>query len=87
MIDLGTAIRVSGSGSEEREENLTEVIKKIMGTIEAELRSEGKLLMIVNSYSEAQTAANYLNRLLSNGKTVACMCREADEFDENSEAR
>lgn len=80
MIDLGTAIRVSGSGSEE---NLTEVIKKIMGTIEAELRSEGKLLMIVNSYSEAQTAANYLNRLLSNGKTVACMCREADEFDEN----
>lgn len=83
MIDLGTAIRVSGSGSEEREENLTEVIKKIMGTIEAELRSEGKLLMIVNSYSEAQTVANYLNRLLSNGKTVACMCREADEFDEN----
>lgn len=83
MIDLGTAIRVSGSGSEEREENLTVVIKKIMGTIEAELRSEGKLLMIVNSYSEAQTAANYLNRLLSNGKTVACMCREADEFDEN----
>jgi energy-coupling factor transporter ATP-binding protein EcfA2 len=83
MIDLGTAIRVSGSGSEEREENLTEVIKKIIGTIEAELRSEGKLLMIVNSYSEAQTAANYLNRLLSNGKTVACMCREADEFDEN----
>ena len=83
MIDLGTAIRVSGSGSEEREENLTEVIKKIMGTIEAELRSEGKLLMIVNSYSEAQTAANYLNRLLSNGKTVACMCRKADEFDEN----
>lgn len=83
MIDLGTAIRVSGSGSEEREENLTEVIKKIMGTIEAELRSEGKLLMIVNSYSEAQTAANYLNRLLSNGKTVACMCREVDEFDEN----
>lgn len=83
MIDLGTAIRVSGSGSEEREENLTEVIKKIMGTIEAELRSEGKLLMIVNSYSEAQTAANYLSRLLSNGKTVACMCREADEFDEN----
>lgn len=83
MIDLGTAIRVSGSGSEEREENLTEVIKKIMETIEAELRSEGKLLMIVNSYSEAQTAANYLNRLLSNGKTVACMCREAYEFDEN----
>lgn len=83
MIDLGTAIRVSGSGSEEREENLTEVIKKIIGTIEAELRSEGKLLMIVNSYSEAQTAANYLNRLLSDGKTVACMCREADEFDEN----
>lgn len=83
MIDLGTAIRVSGSGSEEREENLTEVIKKIMGTIEAELRSEGKLLMIVNSYSEAQTAANYLNRLLLNGKTVACMSREADEFDEN----
>ena len=83
MIDLGTAIRVSGSGSEEREENLTEVIKKIMGTIEAELRSEGKLLMIVNSYSEAQTVANYLNRLLSNGKTVACMRREADEFDEN----
>ena len=83
MIDLGTAIRVSGSGSEEREENLTEVIKKIMGTIEAELRSEGKLLMIVNSYSEAQTAANYLNRLLSNGKKAACMSREADEFDEN----
>lgn len=83
MIDLGTAIRVSGSGSEEREENLTEVIKKIIGTIEAELRSEGKLLMIVNSYSEAQTAANYLNRLLLNGKKAACMSREADEFDEN----
>lgn len=83
MIDLGTAIRVSGSGSEEREENLTEVIKKIMGTIEAELRSEEKLLMIVNSYSEAQTAANYLNRLLLNGKKAACMSREADEFDEN----
>lgn len=83
MIDLGTAIRVSGSGSEEREENLTEVIKKIRETIEAELRSEGKLLMIVNSYSEAQTAANYLNRLLSNGKKAACMSREADELDEN----
>lgn len=83
MIDLGTAIRVSGSGSEEREENLTEVIKKIMGTIEAELRSEGKLLMIVNSYSEAQTAASCLNRLLLNGKKAACMCGEADEFDEN----
>lgn len=83
MIDLGTAIRVSGSGSEEHEENLTEVIKKIRGTIEAELRSEGKLLMIVNSYGEAQTAASCLNGLLSNGKTVACMCREADEFDDN----
>ena len=83
MIDLGTAIRVSGSGSEEREENLTEVIKKIRGTIEAELRSEGKLLMIVNSYGEAQTAASCLNGLLSNGQKVACMCREADEFDDN----
>lgn len=83
MIDLGTAIRVSGSGSEEREENLTEVIKKIRETIEAELRSEGKLLMIVNSYGEAQTAASCLNGLLLNGKKAACMCREADELDEN----
>lgn len=83
MIDLGTAIRVSGSGSEEREENLTEVIKKIRETIEAELCSEGKLLMIVNSYGEAQTAASCLNRLLLNGKKAACMCREADEFDED----
>ena len=83
MIDLGTDIRVSGSGTEDREENLKQVINKISDTIEAELGSEGKLLMIVNSYSEAQIAADHLNGILTNGKTAACMCREADDLDEN----
>lgn len=78
MVDLNTCIRVSGGGQEERAQHLQQVIQKSIDAIEAELKSESKILMIVNSYSEAKTAADYLNTQFSE-KPAACMVRTTDQ--------
>ncbi|MCM1230493.1 MAG: hypothetical protein NC489_10185 [Ruminococcus flavefaciens] len=80
FIDLHTGIRVSGGGQEERAEHLRQVIQKSMDAIEGELSSEGKLLMIVNSYQEARIAVKYLNaQLQERPERAACMIRPTDE--------
>lgn len=80
FIDLNTGIWVSGGGQEERAEHLRQVIQKSMDAIEGELSNEGKLLMIVNSYREAQIAVKYLNaQLQERPERAACMIRSTDE--------
>lgn len=78
MIDLAPGIRVSGAGQKDRESNLQDVIKKIIDSIEAELNSGEKILMIVNSYNDAKTAVKSLNTQLQE-KSAACMVRSTDE--------
>jgi len=84
IVDLNTGIRVSGGGQEERAVHLQQVIKKSMDAIEGELKSNSKILMIVNSYSDANTAVRYINSQLSE-KPAACMVRVTDEDDLKTE--
>ncbi len=84
ITELNTCIKVSGGGQNEREEHLQEVIRKIIDPVEAELKSDSKILMIVNSYTEAGAAMNYLNRQLAR-KIAACMARKTDGNEINEE--
>ena len=86
IVDLNTCIRVSGGGQDERSAHLKQVIKSCEYSIEAELKSDSKILMIVNSYSEAKIAVKYLNSLWSE-KPAACMIRITDEVDLKNESK
>lgn len=65
FIELGIKERVSGSSIENRRERLESVIKQCIPTILGRLNAEGKILMIVNSYDEAEYACNKLSGFLS----------------------
>lgn len=76
ISELGISERVSGSGQKERLEHLKNVIKNSMDTIIGELERDGKILVIVNSYKEADTAREHLQSFLNKenlGIRVACM--------------
>lgn len=81
IMDLGIPDRVSGGGQQERQEHLNTVIRKCMDSITAELSHEGKILIIVNSYTEAGFARKKLQSYINEaglGVKVACMIRSND---------
>lgn len=60
FIELGLKERVSGSPLELREEILKKVVDKCTLNIISELKKEGKILLVVNSFSQAEAAAAHL---------------------------
>ena len=64
FVELGIEERVSGSPLEEREEILRKVVDKCAPNIVAELKKEGKVLLIVNSFSQAEVVAEHLRTYL-----------------------
>ena len=85
IIDLCTCVRVSGCRMDEREDHLQQVIRKSMDIIDTELQNDGKLLMIVNSYTEARAAAKYLNSQLHDEQS-AYMVHSSDQFENDETA-
>lgn len=82
ITELGITDRISGSHGEMREHKLQTVLSACVDSIRAEFeRNDGKLLLIVNSYSEAKKAHKYLEQLLkpySLNETVAHLIRPDD---------
>lgn len=64
FVELGIEERVSGSPLEEREAILRKVVDKCAPNIVAELKKEGKVLLIVNSFSQAEVVAEHLRTYL-----------------------
>ena len=64
FVELGIEERVSGSPLEEREVILRKVVDKCAPNIVAELKKEGKVLLVVNSFSQAEVVAEHLRAYL-----------------------
>lgn len=64
FVELGIEERVSGSPLEEREAILRKVVDKCAPNIVAELKKEGKVLLVVNSFSQAEVVAEHLRTYL-----------------------
>lgn len=61
FIELGLEERVSGSPLETRDEILRKVVDKCTLNIISELEKEGKVLLVVNSFSQAEVVAAHLS--------------------------
>lgn len=61
FVELGLEERVSGSLLKTREEILRKVVDKCTPNIIAELDKEGKILLVVNSFQQAEVVATHLN--------------------------
>lgn len=61
FVELGLEERVSGSPLETREEILRKVVDKCTQNIISELDKEGKILLVVNSFSQAEVVATHLS--------------------------
>ncbi len=61
FVELGLEERVSGSPLETREEVLRKVVDKCTQNIISELDKEGKILLVVNSFSQAEVVATHLS--------------------------
>lgn len=61
FVELGLLERVSGSPLETREEILRKVVDKCTLNIISELDKEGKILLVVNSFSQAEVVAKHLS--------------------------
>lgn len=64
FVELGIEERVSGSPLEEREGILRKIVDKCAPNIVAELKKEGKVLLVVNSFSQAEVVAEHLRTYL-----------------------
>lgn len=64
FVELGIEERVSGSPLEERETVLRKVVDKCAPNIVAELKKAGKVLLVVNSFSQAEVVAEHLRAYL-----------------------
>lgn len=60
FVELGLEERVSGSPLEAREEILRKVVDKCTLNIISELKKEGKILLVVNSFLQAEVVAAHL---------------------------
>lgn len=60
FVELGLEERVSGSPLESREEILKRVVDKCTLNIISELKKDGKILLVVNSFSQAEVVASHL---------------------------
>lgn len=64
FVDLGIEDRVSGSPLEDRNSILCKVVDKCAPNIVAELKKTGKILLVVNSFSQAEVVADHLRSYL-----------------------
>ena len=64
FVELGIEERVSGSPLEKREAILRKVVDKCAPNIVAELKKEGKILLVVNSFSQTEVVAEHLRAYL-----------------------
>lgn len=64
FLTCGAATVISGGGQDGRGERLKNLLREIRQHIEAELDREGKILFVVNSYSEAKEAWRHTKSLL-----------------------
>lgn len=64
FVELGIEERVSGCPLEEREAILRKVVDKCAPNIVSELKKEGKVLLVVNSFSQAEVVAEHLRLYL-----------------------
>ncbi|MEL1135058.1 hypothetical protein AAC978_07720 [Desulfitobacterium sp. THU1] len=79
-------IRVSGSG-ENRDKNLEELVKYTAPYILSELeRTDGRILFIVNSYSEASRVKEFLQRQFP-GEKICYLIRDVEEDKEDTVKR
>lgn len=83
--ELGITERVSGSTTESRPEHLSTVISKSMDTIRAELERDGCILVIVNSYSEAENAQKYLCNCIKEYKLNYKVVRMVKDMSEKTD--
>lgn len=65
FVELGLEDRVSGSPLSERDEILQKVVDKCTLNIISELEKEGKILLVVNSFSQAKVVASHLRANLN----------------------
>lgn len=84
IFDLNTGIFVSGSVPEDRIENIKKIIGKIKDNINAELRSDDKILMIVNSYNEAKATAEHINKQF---KDEPCAYMVSNDDEDNADSK
>ncbi|MBR1853783.1 MAG: DEAD/DEAH box helicase family protein [Lachnospiraceae bacterium] len=71
FVELGLEERVSGSPLETKEEILRKVVDKCTLNIISELDKEGKILLVVNSFSQAEVVATQLR-----GNLIKRGCKE-----------
>lgn len=64
FVELGIEERVSGSPLEQRENILKKVVDRCAPNIVAELKKPGKILLVVNSFSQVEVVADHLRRYL-----------------------
>lgn len=83
--ELGITDRVSGSDPDLRRKHLAAVISKAMDTIRAELEREGCILVIVNSYDEAEYAQKCLDKCLEEYKLHYRTVRMVRKMSEKSD--
>lgn len=86
FVDMGLEERVSGSSMEEKDQVLRKVVGKCTNYLVAELQKEGKILLIVNSFDQAQTAAKRLRENFAKQQVeeeVCVMVSDQDEEERN----
>lgn len=74
FVELGLEERVSGSPLEAREEVLRKVVDKCTPCIVSELENEGKILLVVNSFAQAEAAAARLRANLNKRGCKEAVC-------------
>ncbi len=82
--DLGLEQNVSGSCARQRSGNLGTVLSQLTNTLRAELDAPGggKVLVVVNSYREAEYARDKLEGLLSGREKVCALVKSPREDEE-----
>ena len=74
FVELGLSERVSGSPMESREEILKRVVDKCTPNIISQLEKEGKILLVVNSFVQAEIVADHLRTNLVKRKCGENVC-------------
>lgn len=85
FVELGLEERVSGSPLELREEILRKVVDKCTQNIISELDKEGKILLVVNSFSQAEAVATHLSANLSKRGCKEEVCALVSDMSMNKE--
>ena len=83
FMELGMEERISGSPLEERVHILEKVVGNYAKYIVAELKKEGKILLVVNSFLQAEAVANHLRAYLQKQGCKEEVCALVSERSED----